>query len=65
VVVEGVAAKRKENLVPPTCVGGGCRVEDDGDQVLDVWDTRGLKVEVGDHGVSQVEPIPYLYTNLP
>jgi hypothetical protein len=52
VVVEGVAAKRQENLVPPASIGGGGRVEDDGDQVLNVHNPDGLEVEVGDHGVS-------------
>jgi hypothetical protein len=51
VAVESVAAKNKEKLVPPSSVGGGVGVEDDGDQGLDVRDPGGLKVEVGDHGV--------------
>jgi hypothetical protein len=51
VVVEGVAAEREENLVPPSSVGGGVGVEEDGDQVLDVRDPGDLKVEVGNHGV--------------
>jgi hypothetical protein len=51
VAVESVAAKNKEKLVPPSSVGGGVGVEDDSDQVLDVRDPGGLKVEVGDHGV--------------
>jgi hypothetical protein len=53
VAVEGVAAKNEE-LVPPSSVGGGVGVEDDGDQGLDVRDPGGLKVEVGDHGVVRV-----------
>jgi hypothetical protein len=48
---ESVAAKNEEKLVPPSSVGGGVGVEDDGHQVLDVRDPGGLKVEVGDHGV--------------
>jgi hypothetical protein len=51
VVVESVAAKNEENLVPPSSAGGRGRVEDDDDQVLDVRDRGGLNVEVGDHGV--------------
>jgi hypothetical protein len=51
VAVESVAAKNEEKLVPPSSVGGGVGVEDDGDQGLDVRDPDGLKVEVGDHGV--------------
>ena len=31
VVVEGVAAEGEEDLVPPAPVGGGRRVEEDGD----------------------------------
>jgi hypothetical protein len=51
VAVEDVAAKNEEKLVPPLSVGGRGGVEEDGDQVLDVRDPGGLKVEVGDHGV--------------
>jgi hypothetical protein len=49
--VEGVAAEREENPVPHSSVGGGGGVEEEGNQVLDVRDPVGLKVEVGDHGV--------------
>jgi hypothetical protein len=51
VAVESVAAKNEEKLVPPSSVGSGVGVEDDGDQGHDVRDPGGLKVEVGDHGV--------------
>jgi hypothetical protein len=51
VTVESVAAENKENLAPPSSIGGGGGVEEDVDQVLDVRDPGGLKVEVGDHGV--------------
>jgi hypothetical protein len=51
VTVESVAAKNEEKLAPPSSVGGGVGVEDDGDQGLDARDPGGLKVEVGDHGV--------------
>ena len=46
-VVEGVAAEGEEDLVPPAPVGGGRRVEEDGDQGLDVLDTGGLEVKLG------------------
>jgi hypothetical protein len=49
VAVESVATER-ENLVPPVTLGGG-GVEEDFDQVLDVRDPGGLKVEVGDQWV--------------
>jgi hypothetical protein len=52
VTVEGVAAKNEEKLIPPSSVGGGVGVEDDGDQGLDVLDPGGLKVEVGTMGLS-------------
>jgi hypothetical protein len=52
VVVEGVVAEGEKDLVPPSSVGGGGRVKDDGDQVLEVRDPGDLKVEVGDHGVN-------------
>jgi len=55
-VIEGVAAEGEENLVPSSPVGGGRRVEEDGDQGLDVLDAGGLKVELGDHGIGRVEP---------
>jgi hypothetical protein len=58
--VEGVATEREENLVPPVSVGGGGGVEEDGDQVLDVRDPGGLKVEVGDHGVDRATRRPAL-----
>jgi hypothetical protein len=51
VAVESVAAKNEKKLVPPSSVGGGVGVEDDSDHGLDVRDSGGLKVEVGDHGV--------------
>jgi hypothetical protein len=51
VAVENVATENEENLVPPSSVGGGGGAKEDGDQVLDVRDPDGLKVEVGDHGV--------------
>jgi hypothetical protein len=51
VAVESVVAKNEEKLFPPLSVRGGVGVEDNGDQVLDVRDPSGLKVEVGDHGV--------------
>jgi hypothetical protein len=51
VAVESVMTKNEEKLVPPSSVGGGVGVKDDSDQVLDVRDPDGLKVEVGDHGV--------------
>jgi hypothetical protein len=51
VAVESIAAKNEEKLVPPSSVGSGVGVEDDGDQGHDVRDPGGLKVEVGDHGV--------------
>jgi hypothetical protein len=50
VAVESVATK-DEKLVPPSSVGVGVGVEDDGDEGLDVRDPGGLKVEVGYHGV--------------
>ena len=56
VVVEGVAAKGEEDLVPPAAVGGGRGVEEDGDQSPDVLDAGRLEVELGDHGVSRVVP---------
>ena len=43
-VVEGVAAEGEEDLVPLASVGGGRRVEEDGDQGPDVLDAGGLKV---------------------
>jgi hypothetical protein len=51
VAVEEVVTKNEKNLVPPSSVGGRGGVEEDGDQVLDVRDLGGLKVEVGDHRV--------------
>ena len=55
-VIEGVAAEGEKDLVPPAPVGGGRRVEEDGDQGLDVLDTGGLEVKLGDHGIGRVEP---------
>ena len=55
-VVEGVAAEGEEDLAPPAPVEGGRRVEEDGNQGLDVLDAGGLKVELGDHGIGRVEP---------
>ena len=37
VVVEGVAAEGKQDLVPPVSVGGGHRVEEDGGRALMFW----------------------------
>jgi hypothetical protein len=36
--VESVVAEHEENLVPPSSVGGGGRVTENGDHVLDVRD---------------------------
>ena len=55
VVVECVAAEGEEDLVPLAPVEGGRRVEEDGNQGLDVLDAGGLKVELGDHGIGRVE----------
>ena len=55
-VVEGIAAEGEEDLVPLAPVGGGHRVEEHGDQGLDVLDVDGLKVELGDHGIGRVVP---------
>ena len=55
-VVEGVAAEGEEDLVPPAPVLGGRRVEEDGDQGLDILDAGGLEVKLGDHGIGRVGP---------
>uniref|UniRef100_J3L087 MPN domain-containing protein n=1 Tax=Oryza brachyantha TaxID=4533 RepID=J3L087_ORYBR len=55
VVIEGVAAKTEEDLVPPAAKGGGRSVEDDGNQGLDVLDPDSLEVELGDHQVARGE----------
>ena len=56
VVVEGIAAEGKEDLVPPAPVGGGRRIEEDEDQSLDVLDTSSLEEKLGDHGIGRVGP---------
>ena len=56
VVVEGVAAEGERDLVLSASVGGGRRVEEDGDQGPDVLDAGGLEVELGDHEVGRVVP---------
>ena len=48
VVIEGVALNSEEHLVAPAGVVSGHGVEDDGDECLDVQDTRYMSVEVGD-----------------
>jgi hypothetical protein len=56
VVIQGVAAKGKEEQVPPACVGRRLWLQDDRNHETNVLDTPSLKVELRHERVSRVMP---------
>jgi hypothetical protein len=56
VVIQGVAAKGKEEQVPPACVRRRLWLQDDRNHEANVLDTPSLKVELSHERVSRVMP---------